>query len=82
MIEWYEDLYQEKSTLLAQLEYNSGSGSEHVEKRLTTICEILGEEATFGDPLVAYWDEQAARGEVPDLDMTLDDLRRLKENGR
>lgn len=84
MLEWYEDLYDEKDALEAQLEEGLDTGQ--VYSRLAEIDKILeGDDAvsTTGDPLIDYWEAQIARGEVPDLDMTVEDLRaRTKHKGR
>jgi len=71
--EWYEDLYAEKRDLESALE--EGDVDYHsTTRRLRTICEALEESGeAFYDPLIDKWEEQLARGEIPDLTEGLDD---------
>jgi hypothetical protein len=78
-VEWYADIWAQRSDLESQLEDADPADMGAIEKRLSSICEILGEEKRItSDPLVDYWEEQVARGEFPDLDMTLEELREIK----
>jgi len=77
--EWYGDLWSSKADIESQLESADFDSQGPLQERLKAICAILEETSiSTDDPLVAYWEEQVARGEHPDLDMTLEDLKRLK----
>ena len=78
LLEFYGDLWAEKSQLEAGLSSAEPGERMAIEDRLRELAKVFGENPDFGDPLVAYWEEQEARGEVPDLDMTMADLRRIK----
>lgn len=75
LLEWYEDLYDEKTTLERQLETEKGE-SGNIRNRLNEVLSILegGPNRKTGDRLIDYWEDQLARGEEPDLDMKEEDL--------
>ena len=77
-------MYDEKLDLEAQIKEGLGNDAAAATARLADIQKILGETDALGtgDPLIDYWEEQMARGETPDLDMTLEDLRGRKKNTR
>lgn len=77
-LEWFEDLFSEKASTELRMEDADPKERIHLEKRLGEICKILGEDTGTGDLLTDYWDEQIARGEKPDLELTVDDVKRIK----
>jgi hypothetical protein len=47
-------------------------------KSLRSLQEIVGlAQSTVEDPLSAFWKAQIERGEEPDLDLSLEDLKAL-----
>jgi hypothetical protein len=76
--EQLEDVLQERQDLLAALEDSSLSAGARarVSSRLTALSRALGLQT--GDDLVEFWDAEARAGRVPDLDMTVEDLARLR----
>lgn len=77
LLEWYEDLYveyDELTDLVGEMDGNLGPAM----RRLEQIQGALGlsDGVLTGDPLVDYWEAQIRRGEVPDLDMKLEDVPR------
>ncbi len=74
-----------KKEILDDLEDNDDkpkSRQEILLQQLRAISKALGEEVSVSqDDLTDYWDAQLDRGEEPDLDLTVEDLRLLKEQG-
>jgi hypothetical protein len=67
MVEFYEDLLDERETLKARRK--STKLEDHERDRLTLIESILdGKEVSFGDPLIEKWEREIAEGKIPDLD--------------
>jgi hypothetical protein len=67
MIEFYEDLHEERETLEARR--RRSKLEDHERDRLTSIQGILdGEAIEFGDPLIEKWEREIAEGRIPDLD--------------
>ena len=85
--EMTEDLLLRKKEIEDELDKGEDpskqkSRNEILLEQLNDIKKVLGEDQQVVDELVAYWDEQLERGEIPDLDMTLEDLaeaRRLEK---
>lgn len=55
-----------------------GQSRHKLMKALETIDQLLGrvETAGSGDPLVDFWEAQMEAGEEPDMDMTLEELKK------
>ena len=64
-LEYYEDLYLRKHEL--EQEINKGSDTKGLHSALAEINKALGDESASDDPLIDRWEEQIARGEIPDL---------------
>ena len=77
-----EDLYLQKEDIEQQLEdgedNRTRSRNEILLEQLNNINQALGEATMVQDDLVAYWDEVLERGEMPDLDMSVEDLREVR----
>lgn len=83
MLEWYEDLYEEMDDIEAAIKDEAivdAAELGRLQRRLETLQKALGMDVRIvtGDPLVDYWEAEIAAGRVPDLDMTLEDLEKLK----
>jgi hypothetical protein len=83
--ELYEDLWLRLQATEETLRTTVGNEArEPIIEERAELARMLGvelEEASeSGDPLIDHWEAQIARGEEPDLDMTLEDLRCLNEN--
>lgn len=84
--EMMEDLMIQKKDIERELqdgdpdEHRPKSRSEILLEQLADINRALDEadDTITQDDLTAYWDEQLDRGEEPDLDMTVEDLKRLR----
>ena len=79
MLEWYEDLYDEKEGLVAQLAAGAvGAEASVISQRLNAIQDALGvtdsKRVITGDPLIDYWEAEIRAGRTPDLDMQLEDI--------
>lgn len=75
MSEWvremYEDLYERKAEIVAQLEDDMTPMSEksNLIARLEGINKILGEDLDYSaDPLADKWEREIQAGIEPDLD--------------
>lgn len=80
-----EDLFLRRDEILEELKEDERpqSRKEMLLMHLRTINKILEDEMELtDDDLTTYWDEQLERGEEPDLDMTVEDLKRLKREGK
>lgn len=75
MLEWYEDLYEEKYDLETSLRENEGDMTT-LNARLKQIEAVLDEHGGVftGDELIDHWEAELAAGRVPDLDMMPEDL--------
>ena len=67
-LEYFEDLEYRRMEIENELKSGQTQDSGHLQKQLMEIEKALGEKVTSGDPLLDKWDEQLARGEIPDLD--------------
>ena len=78
MLEWYEDLYEEKLDLERLLDEGlTGEALSETVRRLENIhrvLELADEHVKTGDPLVDYWESEIAAGRTPDLDMKVEDI--------
>jgi len=82
--EMLEDLMLQKLDIEKELE--DGEPSERrtrndiLMEQLSNLNRALGESDStlVDDDLATYWDEQLEQGEDPDLDMTVEDLRRIR----
>lgn len=78
-----EDLLDRKEEIEWKLQGNiNGQDRVRLLKLLETLNGILNEQEgsvtiQTQDPLSAYWDEQIALGEEPNLELTLADLRKM-----
>ena len=81
LLEWYEDLYDEKLDLETSLQEGMGDDADTM-RRLAEIQKTLGDDniVTTGDPLVDHWEAELRAGRTPDLDMTLEDLHGRTQN--
>lgn len=71
-LEQLEDLWDERRDLERQIE--QGGNLHGVHERLAQIRRALGDEMPMDD-LVEHWEREIAAGRVPDLDLTIDDVR-------
>lgn len=73
MQELYEDIYERKKEIEADLADNDVSLSEKtaLSGKLARICRMLGEPEPFVDPLADKWDRELDEGKIPDLDEVL-----------
>jgi len=76
LLEQLEDLYEERSDLMRQLEDGAGAATTAVNARLNKLNSALGESS--GDDLLDFWDAELKAGRVPDLDMTMEDLAEVR----
>lgn len=81
--ELYEDLWLRLQATEEALRTAVGNEArEPIIEERAELARMLGvelEEASeSGDPLIDYWEAQIARGEEPDLDMTVDELRKIQ----
>jgi hypothetical protein len=82
LLEFYGDMWRRQEELEEELKYAGIEEQGDLHEALLKVNEILGVveggKVITGDPLADYWEEQIDRGEEPDLDMTLDDLKKLR----
>lgn len=78
MMEFYEDLYDEREVLEQRLSSGRESFSAHslIRERILDISKALGEKVTVNDPLAEKWLADMDAGQVPDLDMMPQDLKK------
>jgi hypothetical protein len=65
--EMYEDALYRRREIKAELEDGDGDSSVLL-KQLNALNKLLGEEQEVQDDLFEKWEQQVARGEIPDLD--------------
>lgn len=78
MVEWFEDLWEEKTDLERLVEDAEMPGMA-VLSRLEELNKILGDEKmtiAVGDPVFDAWEAAVARGEEPDYSLTMKDFPR------
>lgn len=77
LLEHYEDLWEELAGLeAAEARMDDPGRLPQLRERARAIRRALGTEAAAAeDPLTAYWEAEVAAGRVPDMDMTLADLK-------
>lgn len=82
LLEFYGDMWRRKEELEDDLKTAHIDDISDLQEALIKVNEILGTieagKVITGDPLADYWEEQIERGEEPDLDMTLEELKKLK----
>ena len=82
-----EEFLMVKAVEKQQLERDLESGDLSGEQQAAVKNQILHLDAVLegrievgtGDPLADFWEAQIEAGLEPDLDLTLDDLRRLQQ---
>ena len=84
--EMIEDLLLQRQDIKEELE-DRDDGKKRKSRRdllwdqLNRINKALGLEVIPQDRLWDFWEGQLARGETPDLDMTMADLEALRASG-
>lgn len=71
----------QRSEYQAQLDEDNldAQSRMRITERIQAIDRVMGEmEHLSGDPLVDLWEAQMEAGIEPDLDMTMEDLKRGK----
>jgi len=83
--EMMEDLLLRRKEVVIELEEDDDkpkSRREVLLEQLRILNNAIGDGEDIKvtqDDLADYWDEQLAKGEMPDLTMTVDDLKRIRE---
>lgn len=82
--EYYEDKLDMRDDIEHRLKTESGLNHTQRVRMLETLKAIDGllgsmdaQESKSQDPLASFWEAQIARGEEPDLDLTLEDLKKM-----
>lgn len=76
-LEWFEDLYQQREEILANLENKVGD-QDTLLRHLNAINSALDIEPEVQDDLVEYWENEVLAGRIPDLDMMPEDLEAMR----
>lgn len=80
---FYEDQMDTKEMIESKLKHAQLNHIQRIQllEQLRELKDLLDEKTEDGakpsDPLSKFWEEQIARGEEPDLDLTLVDLRKM-----
>lgn len=72
--EMFEDLMYRRNELREEIEEQGDKDGRRL-KQLNEINRALGDDHEVQDDLFDYWDRELAAGRVPDLNMTVEDLR-------
>ena len=81
---YYADLFSERETIYGMLQDGglSGIAKAKLMQQLKTMDKLLDDDPrspTDKDPLARFWEQQLERGEEPNLELTIDDLRKMGE---
>lgn len=67
-LEMFEDMLLQRESLEDHLDHLADAESRReAREKIQALNEILGDTKAVEDPLIEKWEEELARGQVPDL---------------